>query len=306
MELKHIEYLLQVAKEGSLSKAAKALYISQPNLSIALKEIEHELNIQIFNRTNRGITPTKQGQELIDSLSAIYQQLDFLLLKYKTAAPDTSKMYLLHNELFSLADSFYEFKLANNLPELSCEIRSDNLMSVLDNVAAASTASMGIIAIPMLDFQAYKQIISAKGLTFSPLFRTHSYLIVGPKHPFFEKGSVTLDDLSDCELIFYSTSHLIQSSKFIRHFNSRKIRFVLNSKDPVLSLISESQMCGVGSAFLESSIFINSPSLKYIPIDNEKADLLFGTVKNPDFVLDEKYELFVNSLEKNYAKNYKY
>lgn len=306
MELKHIEYLLQVAEQGSLSKAAKALYTSQPNLSIALKEIEEELNIKIFNRTNRGITPTEEGQELIDSLSTIYHQLDFVIGKYNCANSVQDKIYLLHNDLISLADSFYNFKLSKQLPDLSCEIRSMHLMPVLENIAVVPHAAMGIIAIPRLDFHGFKHIISSKGLSFSPLFIAHSCLIVGPQHPFYNRDSVTLDDITNCELLFYSMSHLIQSSKFVSSFNLGNAKFSFNSKDSVMSLITQSTMCGIGCDCLESSLYINSPLLKYIPIDNEKVDLLFGTVTNRNFFLDDTYDLYVEYLKENFKKTYTY
>lgn len=306
MELKHIKYLLEVSKQGSLNKAAKTLYISQPNLSTSLKEIEKEVNIKIFDRSSHGIRPTKQGAALIDSLSSIYYQMEYLLDKYKNNDPGEICLYFAHNDMFNLADAFYKFKTEHNFTSLTCEIETYHLMTVLDKVAAASHASLGVLAIPVLDYQTFKHVILSKGLDCAPLFRTHGCLIVGKQHPYFSKDRVSLDQISDCTLLFYNMSSLIQSSKFVHNLKCENINFLINSKEALFGMIANSTICGFGSSWMESSIFLNSPNLKYLPIMDKKTDLLFITVSNKGFVFDEKYEKFINYLKKMHENHYTY
>ena len=65
MNLLHLKYVVEISKTGSISKAAENLYMGQPNLSRAVRELEEEVGITIFNRTARGITVTAEGEELL-------------------------------------------------------------------------------------------------------------------------------------------------------------------------------------------------------------------------------------------------
>jgi DNA-binding transcriptional LysR family regulator len=78
MTLIQLKYLLEVADKGSINKAAKSLYISQPSLSNAIKEIENELHIEIFERTNKGILVTVEGAEFLGYARQIVDKLSCL------------------------------------------------------------------------------------------------------------------------------------------------------------------------------------------------------------------------------------
>lgn len=305
MKLEHINYLLEVAKQGSLNKAAKALYIAQPNLSSAIKDIEQELNLQIFSRTNRGITVTEAGQELINSLSVIAEQLDYLLSGYKMDHFSTLQFSLFHNQLFSPTELFCKFKEVYQLPDLTCEIKSTTLLALIDLLSNAATSCLGIAAIPTAELPSYRQIISSKNLNCSELFTTHGCLIVGHKHPFFHKNSVTLEDVATCELAYYAMSEFIQSSKLMQ-LNTKSRPFLVHSKETLLELIAHSTICGLGNAYLESAFYLQSPLLHYIPVYNEKSDIVFCKVTNQNFSSNTFYDFFIEFLKDNYHKNYIY
>ncbi|MCM1298455.1 MAG: LysR family transcriptional regulator [Firmicutes bacterium] len=74
MNLTHLSYILEIAKTGSITKAAQNLYMGQPNLSKAVRDMEKAMGTAIFKRTSKGVEPTKKGQELIDRAKLLLEQ----------------------------------------------------------------------------------------------------------------------------------------------------------------------------------------------------------------------------------------
>ena len=82
MTLQQMRYLLAIADCGSISAAAQAFYVSQSSLSEALREVEREYGLKVFNRTNRGVTPTSEGLELISMVRRVVQQDDLIVERF--------------------------------------------------------------------------------------------------------------------------------------------------------------------------------------------------------------------------------
>ena len=82
MTLQQLRYVITVAKKGSISEAAKELFISQPSLSNAIKELEKEMQIVIFSRTNKGIVVSEEGREFLGYARQVVEQADLLKERY--------------------------------------------------------------------------------------------------------------------------------------------------------------------------------------------------------------------------------
>lgn len=92
MNILHLKYAVEVAKAGSLSKAAEALYMNQPNLSRAIKELEASLGITIFGRSAKGVYVTPEGEEFLGYARKILSQIDEVEAIYKSGAPRIPKL----------------------------------------------------------------------------------------------------------------------------------------------------------------------------------------------------------------------
>ena len=84
MNMLHIKYAVEVARHGSLNKAAKALLVAQPNISRSIKELEADLGITIFNRSAKGMVLTPEGDEFINYAQSILRQIDEVEKIYKS------------------------------------------------------------------------------------------------------------------------------------------------------------------------------------------------------------------------------
>ena len=91
MTLQQLLYVLTVSDEGTMNKAAEKLYVSQPTLTSAIRSIEQELHIQIFNRTSHGVTLTNQGREFLTYARQLYQQYELLKNRYEDVSMRRNK-----------------------------------------------------------------------------------------------------------------------------------------------------------------------------------------------------------------------
>ena len=82
MTLQQLRYVIAIAETGSFNKAAEKLYISQPSLTAAIRDLEDEMNILIFNRTSRGVTLTNEGEEFVAYARELYHHYEIVMDKY--------------------------------------------------------------------------------------------------------------------------------------------------------------------------------------------------------------------------------
>lgn len=88
--IQHLRYAVEVAKTGSISRAAENLFMGQPHLSKAIRELEEDMNITIFRRTPKGVEPTEQGEQFIEYARRILEQIDELEALYKPSGVKNS------------------------------------------------------------------------------------------------------------------------------------------------------------------------------------------------------------------------
>ena len=109
MNILHMKYAVEVAKLGSLNKAAETLIIAQPNISRSIKELEADLGITIFNRSSKGMVLTPEGEEFIRYAKSILKQIDEVELMYKQGAPKKQKFSISVPRACYISDAFAKF-----------------------------------------------------------------------------------------------------------------------------------------------------------------------------------------------------
>ncbi|MEG1757874.1 MAG: LysR family transcriptional regulator [Oscillospiraceae bacterium] len=195
MNINHMRYAVEVAKTGSITQAAESLYMSQPNLSKALKEFELSLGFAIFKRTPRGIEPTKRGAEFIVSAKTLLGQIDDMESTYSP-----SKTGL----LFSIAAPFASYVASAISAFANCltfdryrlnfsEFPADEVISCVEN----AEVTLGIIRCFARDEMAICSALAAKGIYCKTLFHFHERPIASKRHPLAGKGAVASEELLD-------------------------------------------------------------------------------------------------------------
>ena len=194
MTLQQIHYIITIADTGSLGKAAEKLYISQPSLTNALKELEKEFSITIFHRSAKGVTLTTEGERFLPYARQVYDQYLNLMEEYgKFDRRKTS--FAVSTQHYSFAvKAFVELTRQVDVAEYELAIRETRTQEVIQDVASMRS-EIGVLYLNETNRKPLEKILSSQGLVFHPLIRCGAYVYLWREHPLASKKSITLEEL---------------------------------------------------------------------------------------------------------------
>ena len=197
MNTTYLIYALEIERVGSISQAAQNLYMAQPNLSKAIRELEKELGFTIFKRTAKGVRPTEAGTEFlyharqimeqVGAVERISQRIGTDKLKYKISIPRGSY----------IVDGFTSFLSELELEKgMEVTINETNALGTIRNVADRGY-NLGIIRYQMLDETQYLTMLKNNHLTYETIWEFEYVLVMSKNHPLANKETITPGDLSE-------------------------------------------------------------------------------------------------------------
>lgn len=197
MTLQQLKYLIEVARCGSFNAAAQQLYVSQSTLSMAVKELEQELGIEVFRRSNRGLTLTNDGTELLGYARQVIEQADLLENRY--AHRDLAA----HHRL-AISTQHYAFSVRAFVDLVEeCEedaydfvLRETRTGEIIDDVRDFRS-EIGIIYLSSFNEHVLSRALEDANLAFTPLFEASVHVFVGSHHPLAARTSLKPADLAD-------------------------------------------------------------------------------------------------------------
>lgn len=195
MTLQQLRYLIAISEHGSINAAAQSLYVSQSNLSTAIKELENELEITIFTRSNRGVTLTNDGTELLGYARQVIEQADMLEERYTRdrnkrmhLAVSTQHYYFSVQAFINVAEQCASEKYDFTLRECATG-------QIIEDVRTFRS-DIGVLYLDSFNRRVLQKVLSDADLSFSPLFNARVHVFVGEQHPLAQRASVCLDDLN--------------------------------------------------------------------------------------------------------------
>lgn len=196
MNLLHMKYAVEVARAGSLSKAAEHILVAQPNLSRAIKDLEHDLGIIIFERTSKGMTLTPEGEEFIGYASNILFQIDDVENLYKRGPAVKQRFSISVPRATYIADAFSYF--CKQISGESAEVfyQETNSSRAIDNILEEGY-SLGIIRYPAKYDKHFKILLEEKELEYRQIDQFHYVLIMNRENPIAKKPKICQRDLNN-------------------------------------------------------------------------------------------------------------
>lgn len=194
MNILHLKYAVEVAKAGSLSKAAEALYMNQPNLSRAIKELEASLGITIFGRSAKGVYITPEGEEFLGYARKILNQIDEVEAIYKSGAPVRQRFSISVPRASYISAAFAQFSKRLGPERAEIFYKETNAMRVIRNILTADY-KLGILRYASNYDKYFKEMLDEKGLTGELVTEFHYVLLMNEKHPLAGKETITFSDL---------------------------------------------------------------------------------------------------------------
>lgn len=195
MNILHMKYAVEVARAGSLNKAAERLYVALPNVSRSIKELEADLGITIFDRSARGMTLTPEGEEFIGYAKGILRQIEQVERLYKDGVPGKQKFSISVPRACYISDAFAQF--SKSLTDAPTEIvyKETNSKRTIENILEHDY-KLGIIRYAENYDKYFKAMLEEKGLTCELVTEFSYVLIMSRDCPLAQKENITFDDLS--------------------------------------------------------------------------------------------------------------
>ena len=304
MTLQQIQYLIAISEAGSISKASEVLYISQPSLTSAVKEVENELGILIFNRTRRGVTLTNDGREFLMHARQLYSQYEALQERY-SGTKGIRKKFSVSTQHYSFATkSFVELVKKLSTDEYEFAIRETRTQQIIDDVSTLNS-EVGVLYLSEFNAPLINKLLRTNKLEFVELVECNAYVYLWKGHPLADNKEITFGELEEYPCLsfeqggngsMYLAEEILASYRYPRIIKATDRATMLNL------------MVGLNGYTLCSGIIceeLNGSDYKAIPFkpddEHPSGKMKIGYIVKKNLRLSRVGQMYVDEL-KNYLK----
>lgn len=196
MTLSQLKYVIKVAKEKSMNRAAKELYISQPSLSTSIKELESEIGIELFRRTNRGISVTPEGEEFLGYARQVVEQYQLIESKYVHKEKEKKKFSVSMQHYSFAVKAFVEMVKQFGMDEYEFAVHETKTYEVIEDVKNFKS-EIGILYVNDFNQKVLMKLFDEFNLEFKEILKCNVYVYMWKGHPLAKRACVSLKELED-------------------------------------------------------------------------------------------------------------
>lgn len=194
MTLQQLKYVITVAETGTITEAAKKLYISQPSLTNAIHDLEKEMNVEIFHRTNKGIDISKEGEDFLGYARQVLEQAAILEDKYKNGSGG-KKQFCVSTQHYSFAvNAFVDLIQQYGQEDYDFSLRETQTYEIIEDVAKMKS-EIGILFLNEFNEKVLRKLMKANDLEFHPLFTARPHVFISRRHPLADHTIITNEEL---------------------------------------------------------------------------------------------------------------
>ncbi len=298
MTLQQMLYALTVEECGSMNKASEKLFIVQPTLTSAIKELENEVGITIFLRTHKGITPTPEGSEFLSDIRNLYQHFDMLMDKYKEESSYKRKFGVSTQHYSFAVKAFVEMARQFDMKEFDFAIRETSTMEVINDVSSLRS-ELGILYKSSLNKKLLRKLFTENELVFHPLIKCSAYVYLWGEHPLANRDSIGLEDLEPYPCLSFEQGedyHFLAEEILSENVYPRTIK--VTDRSTMLNL-----MVGLNGYTLCSGIISSDLNGEgYVVVkyredeENPNSIMEIGYICKKNSILSQMGELFIKEL----------
>lgn len=236
MTLQQMKYVIRIAETGSFSRAATELYVSQPSLTGAVKELEREIGLTVFHRTGRGVTLTNEGADFLTYVRGVYQPYEELRERYGRGAGHKKKFNVSTQHFSFAVKAFVETVKHADSAEYEFSVKETRTRTVIDDVAGLKS-EIGILKLSDFNRQILGKLFRSGHLAFTPLLRCDACVYLWRGHPLAGEREITFDMLRDYTCIsydqgedtsFYFAEEILSTNEYSRTIKVSDRATVLN------------------------------------------------------------------------------
>ena len=295
MTLQQLKYALTIADCGSMNEAAKQLFISQPSLSETMKELETEIGLDIFLRSNRGIVITPEGEEFLGYARQVTEQFGLLQSKYIDKKV---------KEKFSVSTQHYTFAVkafVETVKQIAMEqyefaVHETTTISVIENVKNFKS-EIGVLYENDFNEKVLNKMFKENGLEFVELFSCDTFVYLWSGHPLAKQDVITMEELDEYPCLSFDqgkNNSLYLAEEMKSTYEYRRL-IKANDRATLLNL-----MIGLNAYTLCSGIIcenLNGDDYKAVPL-KETEKMRIGYIKRKGAKVSHIGELYIEELKK--------
>ena len=290
MTLQQLKYVIEVADRGSITEAAKSLFIAQPSLSAAIHELEAETDTKIFKRSSRGVLITPEGAEFLGYARQVVQQAALIEDKY-IARSSVRQRFSVSTQHYSFTSSaFVELVRAQGGEAYEFTLREGKTYDTINDVRTLRS-EMGVIYLSSFNEAVIRKMLREANLVFSELFSARPHIFVGRNNPLAGRESVTLADLEPLPCLTYEQGDqnaFYFSEEILSTLNHEK-SIKVTDKGTIIDLMVGTDGYTISSGICPS--YLRGEDIISIPLTVDEV-IRIGVITHRDYrptVLGEKY-----------------
>ena len=299
MTIQQLKYIITVAETGSITEAAKKLYISQPSLSNAIKDIEKETKLTVFHRSRQGIALTKEGLEFLGYARSVVQQMELLENRFVSNEPAKLRFGVSTQHYTFTSNAFVEMVERFGQERYEFILNETQTIQIMEDVKNRFS-DLGILFISNGNKAIISKELEDRRLQFFELFTAKPHVFLSADHPLAERKSVTLSQLRD-----YPRLNFIQGSYESSYFSEELFSDVesdriirVSDRGAIVNL-----MIGMNAYTISSGIFpryLQGDAIVSVPL-SEKEEIHIGYIINEHQELSPLAEDYIHAL-RQYGK----
>lgn len=301
MNIQQLRYVVAIANSGTFREAAEKMYVSQPSLSISVRDLEKELGFKIFRRTSSGTFLTRRGMEFYEKSQELVKGFDIFQNQY--ANPEEEK------DEFSVASQHYDFlpptitAFSERYPDYkNFRIFESTTVQILDEVAQGHS-EIGIIYLNNQNKKGIMQRVEKLGLEVIELIPFHTHIYLREGHPLAQKEELVMEDLADLPTVRFTQEkdeYLYYSENFVDTSASSQM-FNVTDRATLNGILERTDAYATGSGFLDSDS-VNGITVIRLK-DNLDNRMVY--VKHEEVELSQAGTLFVEVMQEYFDQKRK-
>lgn len=296
MTLQQLKYVVTVAETGTITEAAGKLYISQPSLTNAIHELEREMQIVIFNRTNKGISLSKEGDIFLGYARQVLEQAEILEDKYKGEGSG-KKQFCVSTQHYSFAvNAFVDLIKKYGQEEYDFSIRETQTYEIIEDVAKMRS-EIGILFLNDFNEKVITKILKSNELEFHDLFVAKPHVFISRRHPLANRQIITNEELESYPYLSFEQGehNSFYFSEEIFSASERKKNIRVRDRATLFNLLIGLNGYTVCSGVIDKKL--NGKDIIAVPLADE-SDMRIGYITHRKGMLSRLGTTYLDALSK--------
>lgn len=296
MTLTQLKYVITIADTGSMNEAAKLLFISQPSLSLALKELENEIGTELFKRSNRGVVLTPDGQEFLGYARQVTEQYKLMESRY-IEKKNVKKKFGVSMQHYTFAvNAFIEMVKQFGMDEYEFAVYETRTYDVLMDVKNFKS-ELGILYRNDFNAKVLNKLLKDNNLEFHDLFSCGTYVYLWKDHPLADQAEITMEELKEYPCLSFdqgSNNSFFLAEEVLSTYEYKRI-IKANDRATMLNL-----MVGLNGYTLCSGIIceeLNGSDYRAVPLHAEE-NMMIGYVSRKGMSISALGQQYLEEIRK--------